>query len=220
VDSVTSLNVAARGDGAEVYCVANKSVYRYSASSTQTTIGDTFLVPLSGGGCWFKQNAQSDYTVGFDGTTAHFAGSAFLVTAVVGTWVALPTGTNFYEAFPTSLMWSLNTTTGVFTYNGPSGLKFSMQANLSFSKNTLGTPIAYDLNDTINGALIGTVGALATSTSEFISGSSGIYANFSMTDIISPNSGDTVQHMIRRVTAAAGSGSETFSHYTVVINQV
>jgi len=219
IDSITSLNVTARGDGAEAYCVANKSVYRYSSTSTQTTIGDTFLAPLSGGGCWFKQNASADFVVGVTGTTAHFSGSALGATAVVNTWAALPFGTNFYEEFPASLMWSVNTTTGVITYTGPSGLKFSVSANVSFSKNTFGTPIAYDLNNTLNGVLIGTTGAIATSSSSFLTGTSGIYGNFSQADIIQPNNGDTFQHMIRRITAAVGSLTEVFSNYAVTIVQ-
>ncbi len=219
-DSITSLNVAARGNGAEAYCVANKATYRYDSSSTQTTVGDVFLVPLSGGGCWFKQNAGKDFAVGVTGTTAHFAGSALGAPAVVNTWTALPSGTNFYEEFPTSLLWTVSTTTGVITYTGPSGLSFLVTANLSFSMNAFGTPLAYDLDSTVNGVLIGTTGALATSTADFISGTSGQYGNFQNSIIFQPSSGDTFRHMIRRVAATVTSGTETFSHYSVTINQI
>jgi hypothetical protein len=220
VNSVTSLNVTARGDGAECYCLANQSIYRYSATSTQTTIGDTFLVPLSGGGCWFKQNAESDFSVGVTGTVAHFQNSALIVPAVVGTWTALPTGTNFYEESPTSLMWSVNTTTGVITYGGPSGLKFNMSANLSFSRDTFSTPIAYDVDFTTNGALIGTTNDLSDATANFLTGTAGVYANFSHVAELQLNNGDTVQHMIRRITVAVGSLTETFRRYSVVISQI
>lgn len=216
-NSVESLLLTPLGDGAEVYCVANASAYRMDGSSTQATLGEFFIKPASGSGCWVKQNAASDYTFAMLGTTS-FRGSNDVVTAVLNTWTALPNGTGLYvKTAGTATIWSLNTTTGVITYNGPSGLSFVFSGNLSIAKNTSATPLVYELDITFNGSQIGAVTNEPSASAGTVVGVAGIYGGFSQEFFGTLNNGDTIQHCFRRITAAIGSGTETFSNYAALI---
>lgn len=210
-DSVTSLDVAALGNGAECYCVANAAVYRYNSTSTQTTVGDIFLAPLSGGGCWFRQDAESSYAT-FSGLAGAGVGASL---ASSGLWQALPTGGTFYATSgpPTSL-WTLNTTTGVNTYIGPPGLKFLFQTIVSVNSGSVGLGATFLLYVSFNGALIGTSTGV-DQDSVLLS----IPANFQLSGSVlaSLNNGDTVQPIFL-VDGAAHT--QAFNRYQMVITRL
>lgn len=149
-DSVTSIDVAAVGNGAECYCVANDAVYRYNAASSQTTVGDTFITPTSGGGCWNKQNAEGDYALSLALAAASFGA----VITSSGVWQAFPSAANAYAIGVPSNFFTLNTTTGVITYTGPTNERVLIVATLCIVPGgAVSTTIELDLS--VAGGLIG-----------------------------------------------------------------
>ncbi len=196
-DSVTSLPVAALGNGAECYCVANQGTYRYDSTSTQTTVGDLFLVPLSGGGCWVKQNAEVSYRSAFALSPSQFG----IPRTSTNVWQALP-GVNpgTYQIVHLGTFFTLNTSTGVVTYSGPSGLEFMVMMTMSwFSPSTANEIFRADLS--INGALIGTT----TQGPEIVSTGANVDEFLQLTQIyMTPfNNGQTFQSVIWVSGAAA-----------------
>lgn len=219
-DSVESLLLATLGNGAEVYCIANASAYRMNGASTQATLGDTFIKPLSGLGCWVKQDAESDYTFAIEGTSSFRGVGTGGSTAVLNTWTALPNGAGFYvRTSGATPIWALDTSTGIVTYSGPSGKVFVFSGNLSIAKNTSATPLVYEFDITVNGGQLGTVTNEPSASAGTVVGVAGIYGGFSQTFLGPLNNGDTIQHCFRRITAAVGSGTETFSNYAALIRQ-
>ncbi len=216
-NSVESLLLTPLGDGAEVYCVANASVYRMNGSSTINTQLPTFIKPLTGSGCWIKQDAAADLMFAVEGT-ASFRGSNDVVTAPLNTWNALPNGSGLYtRVSPSSNFWGLNTTTGVISYGGPP-LAFVITGNLSIAKNSFGTPCVYEFDNTINGSQLNTVTNEPSASAGTVVGTAGIYGGFTQTFYLGIlNNGDTVQHCFRIVTSVVGSGTETFSNYAALI---
>jgi len=210
-DSVTSQDVAAVGNGAECFCLANSAVYRYNSASAQTTIGTTFLQPLSGGGCWFKQDAEADYThsisLGVSGIGTSITSNA--------NWQALPSGATAYKLISgvTSSLWSLDTTTGISTYLGPSGAIFLFEATASINSGSVGLGADISMYLSINGALIGTNPVVAESALL-----SSIPANFQLSHNLckSLNSGDTVQNI---VIVSGAAHTQVFNRYQLQITK-
>lgn len=225
-NSITSLDVSARGNGAEAYCIANASVYRYNATSTQTTLGDTFLVPLSGGGCWFKQGAQSDYTQQVTGTDGVFNGATLSPTPNDSVWAAFPAAAGAYAVGFSQTLWSVNTTTGIMTYHGPSGLKFlaAMTVSVAINSATFAQFVIGEVSLSANGSLIGgTTSDPSAVRGTFLGtdATSGLLpSEFTQNFIINPDPGDTIQYAIRHIFPSTGAfDAFTFYRYRAVIVQ-
>jgi hypothetical protein len=218
VDSITSLNVAARGDGAECYCIANQALYRYNANSTQVAVPNTdaYLVPLSGGGCWFRQNTQGLFGEQII-TSTSFNGAVFGGLAQ-NVWHVLPFGANFFAAVIQSALFNMSTTSGVINYVGPTGLSFLLNAMLSVSDdNPVGgrTDQTIEFAVTENSSIIGTTTASAKQSSASVSGLSGNLTQISLDSILTPQNGSNIQHALRCISPSPGTF--TASRYSVVI---
>lgn len=117
-DSLDQLNSSQLPDGALVWVVSAQALYALNKTSTaaaDSVIG-AVVAPLNSPGRFVYVSgghnalaAQFTSTGSISGTTAE----------TQNTWVALPSGTNFYQSAPIG-NFTLNTTTGVATYNGPS----------------------------------------------------------------------------------------------------
>ena len=212
-NSVAALDVVALGDGAECYCTANASVYRLNISSTQATVGSTFIKPNSGAGCWVLQTyPQSTYAQGVTAQPA-FAGGSFSPT--VNTWHALPSGTNFFISSPvSSSFWSLNTTTGVLTYSGPTGLFFLVTGQIVLQG--IDDSQITEMDISVNGALIGGTTASQSSTSTTQPPSSGGFPmQLVHTYIVQGTNAATYQHILRAASTTPGLISG--SHYQAYV---
>lgn len=212
-DSVQSLLVVALGNGCEAYCTGNNSTYRWNAGSSQTTISDLCIVPISGGGCWFKQNAEADYTQQITGTSAFHGTSTVGLT--LNTWAPLPSSTGLFAASFSSSVWSLNTSTGVWTYTGPPGLRFQVDSTLSFNNSS--TQV-FEFTVTKNAALLSTTTVDPGASASTLSGSGGFDTAVPNSVIISPAVNDNFQHVIRCVTVTPGT--PLFSRYQVTLSLV
>lgn len=200
-NSVAALDVVALGDGAECYCTANASVYRLNGSSSQATVGSTFIKPNSGAGCWVLQTyPQSTYAQGVTAQPAFAGGSVGLTT---NTWTALPTGTNFFTSSPiTSSFWTLNTTSGVLTYTGPTGLHFLITGQLVLEAVSDAQTIEMDIS--VNGALIGgTVSSQSSTSTTQPTSLGGAPIQLVHTYIVQGTNAATYQHVVRPVPLVA-----------------
>lgn len=150
-NSLESQDVAALGPGAQCYVLANRAVYAYDSGSSQTNIvgSDAFVQPLSGGGCWLKLNAQGAYSTLIQLAIGGVGGTL----TSTGVWQAFPTGSAAY-GISNNPMFTVDTTTGIITYNGPSGKHFLMMSTLTLAS-VSASGVAISLDMTINGALIG-----------------------------------------------------------------
>lgn len=212
-DSVASLLLNTYGDGAEVYCIANGATYRMDAAITVATVGDTAIAPNTGTGTWIKQNFQVDLSLGITGS-ALLVGAAFS-GLVVNTWHALPTGANFFEQNPlTSNFWSLDTTTGILTYNGFTGLKFLFNTTLGIiNSGTVPQTLSIDL--TGNGALNGTTTTTVNESHVTTPGIAGATTLLVHNTIVQGNAGQTYQYVFRDL--ASPNGTFTVDKYQVMI---
>lgn len=198
-NSLAALGGGILGEGAEAFCLQNKKSYRYT--STVITQALPVYVAAAGTGTWVEQIAVADATAAIVGS-ANFAFPT-VVTPPTTQWQALPSVTSGYQASLSGSLWSLNTTTGVLTYNGPSGVIFLVTGILSWNPNFVpsgGAVLQWDI--TSNGANIGFTTPTLTQT-----------LSSSTTDTTSPQQvvsqfitgashGDTFQH-IYKVSPAA-----------------
>lgn len=153
-NSVAATSGIILGAGAQIYCLANNKSYRYTTSTI--TAASPVFIAAAGGGTWMEENAVGDSSVAIQ-TQAGYASST--LTSASATWQALPSGAGFYGQSTTSPLWSLNTTSGVLTYLGPTGAVYLMTASFIFAPSSSSGDTGFSL--TQNGALIGTSGFVA-----------------------------------------------------------
>jgi hypothetical protein len=158
-DSLDGVNTTELPNGALAYVLTNGGgTYRLNKlnSTTAQTVDGSVIAPLAGPGRWFfvgnsigsdPRVAQSQGGVGLQSS------SSFAV--VQDTWIALPSGSNFYGFGRQSSYWTLDTTTGVYTYTGPTGAAFLMTAQATVASATAAEVIEFALM-TGSGSVIGT----------------------------------------------------------------
>lgn len=205
-DSVTTLDAAKLGNGAECYCLENQRVYRYDSASTLTsTLSPLYITAATGGGAWVMLEAGAYSALEAYGTT-NMAGAPLIATTP-NLWGALPSGTNFYTKDVNAPFWFVNTLTGVVTYSGPTGKLFSATINLSVVSDVSPAGFLLDLDLVENGGLLGTTTATITSeTAGFTPAPFGTTrAYLSYVSLLSGTNGHTYQPAIRPVTGSIGN---------------
>jgi len=208
-DSVAALSTSALGDGAECYCVANASVYRLNLTSTQATVGDIFLAPFSGSGCWFKQDAQSQLSSNFTGN--FLAGSDFVPT--VNVWHALPATSVSYSVAKSSLLWTINAATGTMTYTGPDNKTFLILGQASIIDGAGTQNLQFDLTVP---SVIGTNTVSLTCVQGTVGPGTNNAAALSHQLLLTVLHGDVYQHAVRCTTASPGDLFFLFYSATIV----
>lgn len=144
--SLAAVDAADLGIGAEVFVLSNARSYRLSPL-VLATASPVAVAALGAVGTWIQENAAADQSY-FIYSTSQSATTA----TVVNTWHALPSAASGYQADSAKAFWSLNTTTGIITYNGPTAV-FLVQANVSFlgSESNQGWEFSVTRNSALNG---------------------------------------------------------------------
>lgn len=203
VNSVATINGPILGEGAECFCIQNGKSYRYTA----TTISGAApcYVAASGGGTWVEQGAITDFSFGILGAVGFQSATQNNPSAVN---LALPSSAGFYVTSLAGSLWSLNGTTGVVTYTGPTGLIFNVTQTLAYST-TASDFLVLDL--TANGARIGTT---TRSTVSVLSAtdSTQLATSATQSTILTPVNGATYQ------TIWLGTGGATYAWYSYALN--
>lgn len=195
-DLVTLANLDAvdLGIGAEAFVLSNSRSYRLSAA-VLSNASPVAIAALGGAGTWIQENAIADQTFFIYATAA----SSF-ITSVVNTWHAFPSAVSLYASSATKAFWTLDTTTGAITYNGPTAI-FLASANISFVANAVAQSWEFSL--TRNGAIIGTTSADPLSSRVDVDNVGFGFASTISTNTIVP-AGTTYQSAFRCLDAGTG----------------
>lgn len=155
-DSLDQLNPSKLPNGAVIMVADTGALYRYSLTSTataSTSLGLVIATPTGIGRYIFIAGGVADpSSVQVTGTAGLLGSAAFAV--VQNTWIALPSGANFYAG--TASVWTPNTTTGIMLYQGPPR-QFRIMASATVSSATAAQ--AMELALSLDGAVIGSTGA-------------------------------------------------------------
>ncbi len=204
ITSLALLDANDLGFGAEAVMLSTGKRYRLG----QPTFGTIYPVSVQASdafGTWYQEDAVNDQTLFVNSV----AGSIFTPVGPSGnTWISMPTGTGCYAAPVAKACWSLNTTTGVVTYTGPTA-SFVFKARFSMHVSYAGSGQYWEFDLTRNGAGIGSTVTLPTSVRAIDNPGGDLYAAL-VSPPLSVVSGDTLQYITRPI----GFGSiTTVLHY-------
>lgn len=209
-DSLDQLNTAKMPDGALVFAVNRAALYYLDKSSTATANSSVGAVvaPLGGPGRFIYLNgatnpfaAQFTSTGSLTGTTAETA----------NTWIALPAGTNFYQSGPDG-DFTLNTTTGIATYNGPTQ-RFRVTSSISIASAVVAQQVEVALS--VGGGFIGTSTTIPSAGSASVPPTTvNLPIQITSNVILSLANADTLQVIVRDDTA---SNNITVSRMNTVV---
>jgi hypothetical protein len=210
-DSLDQLNSAQIPDGAYVSIASTGVLYRYSLSSTASTTnnGGAVVAPPNGVGRYIIQLSSSG-----DPRNVQVTGTAALTGATSvtdDTWIATPSGANFYAAANEGA-WTGNTTTGLATWSGPvTQILARGIASLASSVAAQSLELAFSLN----GAGIGTTGAFNDSAVASVPPTTaGLAISLVTQRIVTVGPGSTLQLMMRDTSA---SNTITLSKLNVIL---
>jgi len=131
-DSLQNINTNKLNDGAICYVVELAAYYQLDKASTSTPVGNVIVAPVAGPGRWFYfgSNADSELFAVVRLTTP--VTSANLTQ---NTWVNTPAGAGgtYLLETPDAGLWTLDTATGLLTYNGRTGSWWEAQVSASIS---------------------------------------------------------------------------------------
>lgn len=208
-DSLDQLNTSKMPNGALVFVVSTGGLFYLDKTSTLTATGSGAVVaPGAGPGRFIYMSglsnpfgAQFTSTGGLTGVTAE----------TQNTWIALPSGTNFYQSGPDG-DFTLNTTTGVATYNGPSR-RFHVTASVSIASAVVSQQMEVAIS--AGGAFIGTTTTLPSAGSASVPPTTvGLAIQITSDLILSIGPGSTLQTIVRDDTA---SNNITISRMNMVV---
>lgn len=173
------------------------------------------MAPLNGAGRWLvvgggfgtdPRSAQAQ------GTAALQASSSFAVAQ--DTWIALPSGSGFYGAGDASTYWVLDTTTGIYTYNGPSGAAYVCRASATVASATAAEVVEFALMTGTNSVIGATTfqGSAGRTTVDTTTGGLGAQVSTQRTQVMTH--GDTFFGAIRN---RSGAHNLTVTQYNLLL---
>jgi hypothetical protein len=212
-DSLDQLSSHELPDGMLVSVLSTKAIYRLDKLSTLTPVSGV-VAPGAGPGrfIFFAGQLASPFAMQVTGTAALSGATA----ETDDTWIATPVGTNFYAASAPNGIWSVGLSSGIATYEGPSGMQYrvTVGATLASAVAAQSVEIASDRNGVLIGStvFVGYAGVANVSPT-----TAGLGSYVQSTALITPAPGDTVQAIMRDTSA---SNNITVSHLNMVITPV
>ena len=214
-NSLENINTTLLDDGCFCYVTAEHLHYELHRDDTAAPILPAIVAPIAGPGRWVPATTGSgsqSFANSFELASAAFGTTATPSTSV---WHAMPEpGAGTYQAGTVGSFWTINTTTGVMTYSGPSGLLFMVMMTCSVSDDA-GVEQQLQFDITVGGSLIGTSTATTSSVQGTMLATTVSATEFVHNVILSPNNGATIQHAFRCVSATPGNMA--FLRYQVQI---
>lgn len=186
--SLAALDAVNMGFGAQALVLSTGKSYRLLNSSF-ATLSPVTIRATDNSGTWFQEDADFDQAF-----FVFAAGASASVSVVQNIWHALPTGSGLYAQDAAAACWSVSTTTGIVTYNGPQA-KFMARADLSLGV-TAEVAKSWEFDLSRNGALIGTTSTLASSTKVDSSIIGALWCSYMFPVIITPP-GTSYQMVLR-----------------------
>jgi hypothetical protein len=200
-DSMTTIVGSTLGEGAEVWCAATATPFRWTAATI--TPDSAYFVSASGGGTWVRQVGAAGVPEGSSVAMTTAGQSAGFIASVQNEWNAMQTASFAYaEELYAGPYWTLNTTNGVRTYVGAPGISpRPFLVTCSFTVIPSGANALFEFDIDLNGSRIGgTTGGSITSQVANLPNGSSVSITQSCNFFASP--GDTWQH-IWRITSAS-----------------
>lgn len=213
--SLATIPSARLGDGAEAFCLENRRTYRLNTASAFSSSLSPLYITAQGGGAWEMVEYQSDASYQIIGTNTFDAGAN--IATVSNTWRAMPVGSAFYTPVTSSPVWSMDATTGVLTYGGPSGRKYLFQSTVA---NSVGAAVLrefFQIVPTQNSSQIGLTSANSASSSSGwgqVAGGTASVGFISNSLILNVTNGATYQ-LALRVTGGAYPSMFLFGYQLV-----
>jgi hypothetical protein len=205
-DTLIGLNTSILPDGAACYVLSVHSVYRLYKESTATEIvGGQVVTPSAGPGRWILESGSSgSRTLNVFGTASLSGAQA----VTQNTWIGLPSGAGFYSFGVTNNSpFSLDTTTGILTYNGTDEtILVSAAVTVVDATATQAVEVAIDHN----AQLITTTNFDGTAGAAGVPGATAaLSTQISTRKIFAVTVGDTFRVVFRDTTATPGNLNAT-----------
>lgn len=191
-------------DGVECYVVATQTLYRLVKTSTATPIGTTVIAPVGGAGRWFQVNNMDAVIV--DPLAVTQVGTNTFPAASPN-WTA-PTTNNFTnDTFGSFGTWSAPVS-GLFTYSGPSGVKWRIQLDMTVGLGGATELITAAISKNVD--LVGATSGQGEGSGE-VSRSTTLVGRITVVRNVTLTTGDTIQPRIKN----SGSASVTSTFLTM-----
>lgn len=186
--SLFLLDAANMGFGAQALVLSTGRSYRFLDSAV-ATFSPVTVRASDNSGTWFQEDAI------YDQSFYIYARSASnFVSVTQNVWSALPSGIGLYASVDSAACWSVNSSAGIATYNGPTA-QFMVQARLSLGTDSeLADSYEFDLAR--NGTVIGTTSPSASSTRTDGSDNGALWCAYMHTIVATP-AGTTYQMVMR-----------------------
>lgn len=180
---LASMETATLPDGLHAYVLSNKTMYVLDKSSTATASGG--IVAAANGGRWIPVSSvgESPGSLGY----TNLADKTATLTGV-GNYIPLNTAASSFQASYAGSQWSLDTSTGIATWNGPSSTPIMLVAQASMWNDTT----VIDTYMALFAGAGGTPKAVSRASAPVAAGNSSFYS-LSLTTIWQITQGDTVQ---------------------------
>ena len=219
-DSLDGVNTTELPSGALAYVLSNSGAYRLKKTDTTTvqTADGSVIAPLAGPGRWLFSGTGT----GLDPRVAQAQGGVALQSSssfasVQDTWIGLPSGSSFYGAGIPSSYWTLNTSTGVYTYTGPTGLQFIATASVTVGTATAGQVVEFAVMTGTNTVIGATTfqGAAGRTTTDTTTAALGAQVSTQKPQVMT--NGDTFFGALRNRSASANL---TVTQYNLIMQPV
>ena len=218
-DSLDQLSSFELPDGCLISVAATGSLYRFVLGSTATaTVGTSIVLPPAGPGAFEILVNTTSPGFQMNGSALLAASAAYAETD--NTWVATPSGTGFYALGAASGLFTLDTATGIVTYNGPPnpevGTVFRVKIQATISASVAGQSV--EIAPSLNGSFIGTTSFIGYAGVANVSPTTANLGSQIATEgFYQLGGGNTLQAIVRDTSA---SNNITVSHISLIISPV
>lgn len=180
---LASMESATLPDGCHAYVLSNKTAYVLDKSSAEDATGG--IVAAVNGGRWIPVSSNGE---SFGSLHINNQADKTATLTGVGNYTPLNSAASSFGSQYTGTSWSLNTTTGVATWNGPDSTPMSCVAQVSMYNDTT----VIDTYMALFAGPGGTPKAVSRTTAPVTAGSSSFYS-LSLNVIWQINQGDTLE---------------------------
>lgn len=154
-------------DGCGAYVLSTKTFYRLDKTNTDTVAGG--MVAALNGGRWLPQSSLN----GSPNAVAirNILDKTATLTGI-GNFISLNDAASSYQSVYTGDAWSISTSTGILTYNGPDQGLFMMTAMATMWNDTtvIDTIMGVSVSNTLDqSSVVSTTSPVATGNSSFYS---------------------------------------------------
>lgn len=182
---LAAMESATLPDGCHVYCDQNRTLYVLDKSSEATASGG--IVTAVNGGRWIPQQSATP----FGGLNVRNTQDKTVALTTINSFAPLTAAASSYGSLYVGGGWSIDTSSGIATWNGPDNSVFLFTGAASMWNNTTVIDTAMGLGVSFGGSPYAIV-AQGRTTSPVATGASSYYA-LSFNTVVTLDQGDAIQ---------------------------